>query len=221
MSGGRDKILGAVRRGLGREALSQGVRDTLDARLRGDRADTALRPRLDAQSAWSAFRSRLEAAAGTWETLDDDAAVPHRVAGYLDARGLTGPLAVAPALAGLDWASAGIAPHVGRSHGAEGVAVSRAFCAIAETGSVVLLSGPDNPTTLNFLPDHHLVVVDARDLVMHIEDAWSRLRLAPAGMPRAVNLITGPSRTADVEQTIQLGAHGPRSLHLLFTGCGD
>ena len=221
MSGAREKILGAVRRGLGREALSQGMRDTLDARLRGDRADTALRPRLEADSAWPAFRARLEAAAGTWEALDDDAAVPNRVAGYLDARALTGPLAVAPALAGLDWASVGLVPRIGRSHGAERVAVSRAFCAIAETGSVVLLSGPENPTTLNFLPDHHLVVVDAGDLVMHIEDAWSRLRLAAAGMPRAVNLVTGPSRTADVEQTIQLGAHGPRSLHLLFTGLGD
>jgi len=51
-----------------------------------------------------------------------------------------------------------------------------------------------------------------------MEDAWALLRAERCSLPRATNIITGPSRTADVEQTIQLGAHGPRRLHVLLMG---
>ena len=77
-------------------------------------------------------------------------------------------------------------------------------------------SGPQTPTTLNFLPDREIVVLEARNIVPHLEDAWTRLRQSDAFPPRALNLITGPSRTADIEQTIQVGAHGPRSLMILI-----
>ena len=91
----------------------------------------------------------------------------------------------------------------------------RSFAAIAETGTLVLLSGAHSPTTLNFLPDVHIVIVRRQQIVTHIEDVWRRTRSELEEMPRTVNLITGPSRTADIEQTIQLGAHGPRSLHVI------
>ncbi|MDN5850066.1 MAG: lactate utilization protein [Nitrococcus sp.] len=52
----------------------------------------------------------------------------------------------------------------------------------------------------------------------YLEEVWERLLAQGERMPRAVNLITGPSRTADVEQTMQLGAHGPRRVHLLLIG---
>jgi len=216
MSDARANILAAIRRGLGRDQLSSATRDTLALRLRGDAGETTLRPQLPPGNLPDVFRARLEAAAGTLEGLPDEAGVPGRVARYLVTHQLAGPLAVAPSLQALDWAGASLAPRFGRSHGGELVCVSRAFCAIAETGSLMLLSGPGNPTSLNFLPDHHLVVVHARDLVRHLEDAWMRLRARDGDWPRTVNLITGPSRTADVEQTIQLGAHGPRSLHVLW-----
>jgi L-lactate utilization protein LutC len=80
----------------------------------------------------------------------------------------------------------------------------------------VLTSGPQTPTTLNFLPDHFLCVLAAGRIVPRLEDAWDLLRGEPGGMPRALNFVTGPSRTADVEQTIQLGAHGPRRLHVIL-----
>jgi len=84
----------------------------------------------------------------------------------------------------------------------------------------VLLSGPDNPTTLNFLPDHHLVIIDAKDVAGDYETVWDRLRkkFGAGKMPRAVNWITGPSRSGDIEQKTLLGAHGPRSLHVLIVG---
>ncbi len=89
------------------------------------------------------------------------------------------------------------------------------FAAVAETGSVVLVSGPESPTSLNFLPEFHVVLVYADQLVRHVEDVWGRLRRAGVS-PRTVNFITGPSKTADVEQTIQYGAHGPRGLDVIF-----
>ncbi len=53
-------------------------------------------------------------------------------------------------------------------------------------------------------------------IVRHLEDLWAQLRARLDGMPRAVSLITGPSKTADVEQTMQYGAHGPRRLHVIL-----
>ena len=87
----------------------------------------------------------------------------------------------------------------------------------AESGTLMMVSGPDNPTTLNFLPDTHIVVVDADDIAGDYETLWTRLRSAfgEGVMPRTVNLITGPSRSADIEQTLILGAHGPRRLHVV------
>jgi L-lactate dehydrogenase complex protein LldG len=94
---------------------------------------------------------------------------------------------------------------------------------VAESGTLALLSGPDNPTTLNFLPDTHIVVVDAGDIVGDYETVWRRLRerYGAGSMPRTVNFVTGPSRSADIEQTIILGAHGPRALHILVVGAGE
>lgn len=95
------------------------------------------------------------------------------------------------------------------------LAVSEAFCAIAETGSLVLRSGSATPTTLNFLPEYFICLVRETMVVNWPEEVWELLRREGA-MPRAINFITGPSRTADVEQTIQIGAHGPRHVHVLL-----
>ena len=94
------------------------------------------------------------------------------------------------------------------------LSVTTAFAGIAETGSLVLLSSTASPTTLNFVPENHIIVLHRKNLVPHIEAVWMRLRAQ--AMPRSVNIITGPSRTADIEQTIQLGAHGPRRLHVIL-----
>ena len=95
-----------------------------------------------------------------------------------------------------------------------------AFGAAAESGTLMLVSGADNPTTLNFLPDTHIVVIDAKDVAGDYETLWRRLRekFGDGVMPRTVNFITGPSRSADIEQTLILGAHGPRRLHVMVVG---
>jgi L-lactate dehydrogenase complex protein LldG len=105
----------------------------------------------------------------------------------------------------------------GRAEAGDQVAITGAFGGIAETGTLVMASGPDHPVTLNLLPDTHIVVLRESDIVGGYEDVWARLRAryGKDRMPRSVNTITGPSRTGDIEQTIELGAHGPRRMHIL------
>jgi L-lactate utilization protein LutC len=161
------------------------------------------------------FTAALEAAAGTWERLAQLSNVPERVSAYCALHGLSGELAVAPQLNGLDWPGslpASLEARPGSTDGQAHVAVSQARAGVAETGSLVLASGPQTPTRLNFLSDHQLVVLESKSILSHLEDALT------GEMPRALNLVTGPSRTADVEQTLQLGAHGPRRLHVLLVG---
>jgi L-lactate dehydrogenase complex protein LldG len=111
----------------------------------------------------------------------------------------------------------------GRAEPDDMVSLTPCFAAVAETGTLMLVSGAQTPTTLNFLPDTHIAVVRADQVVAAYEDGWDRLRAAGAvpgssarGLPRVVNFITGPSRTGDIEQRIVLGAHGPRRLHIVL-----
>jgi L-lactate dehydrogenase complex protein LldG len=120
----------------------------------------------------------------------------------------------------LDWASESITISNGRSDGHDLNAMSHALCGCAETGTLALISGPDNPTTLNFLPDTHIVLIAADQIYGTFEDVWTKLRQTCGDtiMPRTVNFITGPSRSADIEQTMLLGAHGPRNLFIIIVG---
>ncbi len=102
----------------------------------------------------------------------------------------------------------------------DAVGLSHAVAGAAETGTLFLQSGPDNPSTLNFLPENHFVLILASDIAGSYEDCWSKLRLIQGAgqMPRTVNLVSGPSRTADIEQTIVMGAHGPKNLFVFIAG---
>jgi L-lactate dehydrogenase complex protein LldG len=103
----------------------------------------------------------------------------------------------------------------GRAEDGDAAGITGAFAAIAETGTLMLISGAGTPTRNNFLPDTHIVVLRASEIVACYEDGWDRLRAA-GPMPRTVNFITGPSRTGDIEQRLVLGAHGPRRLHIVL-----
>jgi L-lactate dehydrogenase complex protein LldG len=126
-----------------------------------------------------------------------------------------------PVLAALPWREAwDIELASGPAEASDGASLSCAIVAAAETGTLFLASGPDNPTTLNFLPEAHTILIAAIDIVGSYEEAWDRLRAiyGEGRLPRTVNLISGPSRTADIEQTIVQGAHGPRRLYVLILG---
>lgn len=213
MSDPRKQIFGRLRQAL--------------ARRSGDDVPAAVTQRLAQHPrgplpAWSQaseqrFIDKVETAAGSVRHIASATEIPAAVSEYLSRLGLPAALTIAgtPLLQGLDWPQEiDIARHEAR---ADDIAtLSVANLAVAETGSLVLLSSPDTPTSLNFLPEHFLCVLSRARIVDHMEDAWDLIRQEQGGMPRAVNFITGPSRTADVEQTIQLGAHGPRQLHILL-----
>jgi len=93
------------------------------------------------------------------------------------------------------------------------VSLSEAYAGIAETGSIVMHSSPQTPTTHNFLVDDHIVLLSASRIFAHLEALWEEFE--KKNMSRTVNVLTGPSRTGDVEQTIQIGAHGPLRFHVI------
>jgi L-lactate dehydrogenase complex protein LldG len=220
----RDAILGRIRRSLAvgpddvtrRAAVSDRItrppRGTIPAR--GQLAPAA---RVEL---FAAMAERVNATVDRVASRDD---IPAAVASYLRDHNL--PAAIRrgadPRLDGLPWhTERQLDVKVGPSDGRDLAGLSHGFAGVAETGTLALVSGSDNPTTLNFLPEHHLVVIDATDVAGDYETVFERLRASygKGEMPRTVNLITGPSRSGDIEQTILLGAHGPRNLHILIVG---
>jgi L-lactate dehydrogenase complex protein LldG len=220
----RDLIFGSIRRSLGVSGKEATRRKAVGDRLAQHPAGIVpARGQLAAKERLALFRTMVEAANGSVEEIADAGNVPSAVAALLRAHNL--PMAVKrgadPRLAALPWErERTLEVSVGPSDGKDLVAVSHAFGAAAESGTLMLVSGADNPTTLNFLPDTHIVVVDAKDVTGDYETLWRRLRekFGDGLMPRTVNFITGPSRSADIEQTLILGAHGPRRLHVMVVG---
>lgn len=213
----REIILRELRRSLGRSGpLTPAVAAPLDGRL--ERPAPNLKPALAGDLA-ERFGEKLETAGASVERIAGADEIGAAIGRYLEAHGLDTRLVAAadPLLERLRWPR-GLVVETRASAGRDAAGLSVAFTAVAESGTLVLVSGPGRPTTVNFLVEHHLVLVPAERLVPHLEDAWARLRTARWPLPRTINLISGPSKTADVEQTIQLGAHGPKALHVMVIG---
>ncbi|MDQ0507180.1 LutC/YkgG family protein [Xanthobacter agilis] len=227
MTGSRETVLASVRRALGVTSREAPRRQEVADRLKGHPAGVIpARGQLPPSERIALFKDMVLAAAASLDHLPSMDEVPGAIAAYLRARNLPSSLlrGTDPRLADLPWhKEPQLDVWIGASDGHQLVGLSHAFAGIAESGTVVLLSGQDNPTTLNFLPDHHLVVVDAREVDGDYETVWTRIRarFGEGALPRAVNWVTGPSRSADIEQTLLLGAHGPRSLHILLVGTAD
>jgi L-lactate dehydrogenase complex protein LldG len=169
------------------------------------------------------FIHRARDMASTVETISTPAEIPHAVARYVD--GLDLPDAIAaqksrlgvcwPEFASLDWDGAGLSIEARPTQGRDRLGITGAFCAIAETGTLVFTTSPATPTATALLPDTHVAVLRASRIVSGMEEAFALVRAGHGKLPRAVNFISGPSRTGDIEQTIVLGAHGPFRVHIL------
>lgn len=226
MSGARQQILASVRRGLRRAEPSADERAALEQRLAAPRANLIpQRAQLPHAGQIDLMEAMLQELKATVARLPDEAAVPQAVADYLKSENLPPKLRLAPRddLRRLPWRSAPLLEIAeGIAEAADTTSLTGAFAGIAETGTIMMASGPQAPITLNFLPENHIVVLRTSQVTGTYEEAWERLRAAVGHgeMPRAVNLVTGPSRTADIEQTILLGAHGPRRLHVLLVDDG-
>jgi L-lactate dehydrogenase complex protein LldG len=170
------------------------------------------------------FRAMSERMSSTVDEVANWTDAPAAVVRYLDAQQLGRAAVGWASLSHLDWASAGLSfearpPKRDESNGADPVGITSCFCALAETGTLVLLSSPDTPASTHLLPATHVALVPASRIVATMEDAFALMRSERGGademMPRAINMVSGPSRTGDIEQTIVLGAHGPFRVHIV------
>jgi L-lactate dehydrogenase complex protein LldG len=144
--------------------------------------------------------------------------VPEEVAAYLKGQNLPAEFVMAPdvLLDSIPWEKRPLLKvKRGTPDGSETVGVGRAQAGIAETGTLMICSGPRSPSTINFLPETEVVVLPADAVVGAMEDALAQVRKSGT-MPRTINFVTGPSRTGDIEQRIEMGAHGPRRLHIVI-----
>lgn len=214
------EILGNIRRGLGRSQPTATQLETVRNRLAAQ-ADNLIpkRAQLPQAEQVELFKAMaLEASAEIIE-LDQIGQVPGAAADWLNKNGIQELVSARDeALTNLDWSPLGsIALQHRVAQVGDMASITTSFAGIAETGTLMLYSRGESPTTLNFLPDVHMVVLHRSTIVGPYEDAWKKLREACAGeMPRTVNMITGPSRSADIEQKLQMGAHGPRTLVILL-----
>ena len=208
----RDRVLDAVRAALGGRVPDPAAIAAEAAALLA-RPDM-IRPGLAAPTPPEAFAAKAEALGCTLERVAGLGDLPAALRRYLDGQGLDPSVALQPTaeLAGLDWA--GISVHRGLAPD-EPVALGMALWGVAESGSLVIHSGPDTPILSAFLPLHHVLVLRRDRILAHLEDyAEALAEGGPA--PRNVVLITGPSGTTDIEGSYVRGAHGPGYLHVIL-----
>lgn len=217
-------ILGSIRRGLRRDALPADQAMMIEARLAAHpRQIIPARSLQDHEALVALFIANATREYATIDHIADRADLPEAIATYLRGQNLPLDLVIAPhpELESIDWAAHPLlTTRYGRATPSDMVSLQAGFAGIAETGTLMLPSGAATPTTLNLLPDTEIVVLDADAIVGPYEDAFDRLRAA-GPMPRNVMLVTGPSRSADIERTLELGAHGPRRLHIVLVGAQD
>ncbi len=215
----RAEILGAIRRGLKRGALAPDQQEMLAGRTALHRRHIIpKRGQLDFAGRVDLFTHYAEREFATVARLESYADIPGAVVNYLAGQNIPPASVVAahPVLQGVAFAERPmLAVRFGVSGAEDLVSLQMAFAGIAETGTLMMPSGPMRPTTNNLLPDTAIVVLEAKYIVGCYEEAFDELRQA-GPWPRNVMLVTGPSRSADIEQTLELGAHGPRRLHILI-----
>lgn len=216
------EILGQIGRGLGRIEPTAAERERVAARLAA-KARNAIpaRAQLPEAERQALFIEMAREAAAEVIELSSLQQVPSAVANWLQQTGID-ELVVAsdnPLPELCKQLPETLRVRQGVAQAGDLASLTLSFLGIAETGTLMLYSRPESPTTLNFLPDNHLVILQRSDIVGVYEEAWSQLRARyPDSLPRTVNMITGPSRSADIEQKLQMGAHGPRRLVIFLVG---
>lgn len=216
MIAARERVIARIRTALGRGELGEVKAAELSERIA--RHPRHIEPAFD-EPARQRFQQKLEVAEASFAPLDTLAEVVPEIERYLDAAGVAKQLVTSgdELLSALVWPTS-----INAQQWIAGtevrVTLTSAYCGIAETGTLMLVSGEQNPVRLNFLPDYHIVVLRGDQLLPRMEDAWDKLRASFSQIPRTVNFISGPSKTADIEQTVEYGAHGPRCLHVILVG---
>ena len=215
----RDIIFGKIAKGLNAGRDDGARRKVVDARI-ADRLRHPTPSRVAAKSSadhLALFKQHMLSQSATVLEAASAADVPSLIAGYLRQNNLPARIATGDDayLADLPWSKEPtLERKQGRATPSDEVGLSHATAAIAETGTLMMASGADNPVTINFLPETHIVVVEEKDMVGPYEDGWNKIRarFGDRTMPRTVNMISGPSRTGDIGGRLVMGAHGPRRM---------
>lgn len=218
----REQILAKIRAGLGHEYDDGERRAAARAYIAGhERHLIPERGRLPRPELLAQFRALLEGQSAAVLTAEGPASVPRVVARYLidsklPPRVRTG---VDPWLNALPWAESKDLEIVkGPAEASDPIGLSHALAGVSESGTLILASGADNPVTLTFLPETHVIIVGEDDIVGSLEDGFDhvRARFGKGRLPRTLNLVSGASRTADIGGRIVIGAHGPRRLAVVI-----
>jgi len=213
----RENILARIRKAQGRSGSGPTEAELVQVREAIARHEVGPQPAFaHAPDRLAQFRKECERQSTTHATVASVNDVPGEVARYLDANGLDRRLAGWPEFAALDWAGAGMTFDDRPANADDKTGLTGCFCAIAETGTVLLLSSPQTPKVTALLPETYICVVRAARLVDTMEESFALLRQEVGEPPRAVFFVSGPSRTADIEQTIVIGAHGPYRAHIVI-----
>lgn len=221
MNDAKEAILRQIRSGLGRGPLPESAKIALREALASP-ARSILPARVDVGEP-ERIREFIRMTTGEATTVaeaDTEIEVPAAAAAFLEAHDLpkTVVLAPDPGIRRMPWAESDLQVRFGRAEKDDLTSVTPAFSGIAETGCLMLVSGPSHPYTLNFLPENHIAVLKRSRIVATPEDAFAllRTRFGPGRMPRAALMAAGPSRSADIGATLQFGAHGPRRVHCIL-----
>jgi len=205
MTDSRARVLGTIRKTLNRTEQSPLV----------DSPPSVPSPRYrtplpaDVVEQFSLMHKRVH---GTLEAVGSLQDVPQAVRRYLNEQSIPIKAVIAPEpeLSSIDWTGLDVESRASNREDAS--SVTMAFAGIAETGTLVMVSSRESPVNHHFLPEFNIAVLKQSRLVDSMESLWPLI----GEQPRAINLITGPSKTADIEQTIVYGAHGPRTLHVIL-----
>lgn len=209
----KQNILDRIRSANAMHAASGDVKTTAAARLAAHPRGPM--PKMEWDSL-ERFKTCSAAAASTIDEISARSELPLAVARYLKANKLPMSGVCWPEFGDLDWHGAGLEMLPRPASGDDKVGVTGSFCALAETGTLMLLSGQAQPATTSLLPETHVAVVSTGRIVASMEDAWDLLRTEVDELPRQIVFVSGPSRTADIEMTLVFGAHGPFRVHVVL-----
>jgi L-lactate utilization protein LutC len=192
------------------------AREQARARIAGQRP----RPAITGEPL-AAFSSRFTRQGGVCATLTSIEALPGYIAGHFaSAQDATLEVILSgdALLAEVDWtAQPRLQPHPASARPVAALAVTTAFCAVAETGSLAVYPRAGAPMALNFLPDRLLIVLRREDVVANLEDFWHQARARfGSALPRGLCLVSGPSSTGDIAMSFSTGVHGPIEVHALI-----
>ena len=209
----RESILANLKSRLHQVSNDQSLSDT------GRQAQVPPQAVREAADLSDLFEAQVGRTGASFERIENIEAAPSRVAAYLGRATLDASVHLAgdAELAELPWAGEGVSVQPGLPQMmAAAPIVSRARAALAETGTVVLVSNQHSGPEVNLLADHHIVILTADDLVPSGEEIWRQV--TELALPRALTFITGPSRTGDIDMTLELGVHGACAMHIIFVG---